>query len=178
MIKKNMLTILKEAAEAEEFDKNSDLEYSGYVDDEELDLEDEISDEELQQYETDIIDTYEELEDIDDEELEYTEEMVTVIDACGQYLVEYDNLSKLITSKKYDAVTALEKISECNEIPLEEIVLVVESEDSIKSILQEKATSKKSKKKKLSALKSSSKLLKNIINKGIKVKKKCKSKKK
>jgi len=206
MIKKHMLSILSEAANAEKRDATHDFEYDDYesnitlnndgeasgdtssnnanddededcsVDDD--DLED-ISDEDMEQLKNDIIASYNDMDSVDNTDLNYTAEMVTVIASKdGEYLVECDNLAKLMNSEKCDGYTAMQKISEANNIPLAEMKLVVESNDAIISLLNEKAVSRKTRKKKTLDMKSSAIFLQDIKNKGITVLKKKSRKKK
>lgn len=142
-----------------------------------------------------VTDLYDEdglLDDLDDiEELEddivYTPEMVIVVGeetSYGtRYLVEYDNLYKLMESYNLDIEEALKKVCEHNLISMSNTYLVIESQEVLEESLSELADSiheakcptKKAKRAK--SLRNSKNFLKNVYNKGIKVVKK-KSKRK
>jgi|GEM_PF-6993337 len=176
---------------AREYDDEEDDVHGDYIEDDDeeddIDVEDlrnaedgdeHIDDEEVEEIKNDIMDVYDDMEEVDEDELGYSEEMVPVIATSeSTYYVEYDNLAKLMKASRCDAATAMEKICECNNLQLEDMRLVVESAAEIIRILNEKAASKKVKKKKALAMKSSVKFLKDLKNKGITVVKKKSNKK-
>lgn len=122
----------------------------------------------------DILDELEDLEELD-EEICYTAEMVNVIcqeTAYGsRYLVEYDNLFKLMESHNIDEVEALNMVCEHNLIKLADTYLVIESVDSVKEMVNEAKTGKGAlgKAKSSKKLANCSKAIKNLKNKGIKL---------
>lgn len=136
--------------------------------------------------EEDILADISELEELEDDII-YTPEMVVIVaeeTSYGtRYLVEYDNLYKLMESYDLDVKEALDKVCEHNMISLSDTYLVIESQDILEESLSEladsiheaKCPSKKAKRCK--SLKNSKNFLKDVYNKGIKVVKK-KSKKK
>lgn len=107
-------------------------------------------------------------------ELQYTEEMVNVIEDNGRYFVEMDSLAKYMLSQNVtDIREAMDNVTQINNINMDDTYLLVENETYFSSLLEGCAKDKK-KQKKLSNV---TKLLKNIKNKGVKVvKKKKKSK--
>lgn len=121
-----------------------------------------------------ILDEIEDLEELD-EEICYTAEMVNVI--CQEstygrrYLVEYDNLFKLMETYNIDELKALNMVCEHNLISLADTYLVIESVDSIKEMLNEAKCNKGplGKAKNSKKLANCSKAIKNLKNKGIKL---------
>ena len=133
--------------------------------------------------EQELEDEYEEVEELEDD-IEYNEDMVPVIqqdiEEGSRYLVEMDVLAKyMISSKEEDPAEALKRIAEANSLEPSSMCIVIESDDYARELIEEAKTTKKKtgSKFKLNKIASSSKLLKHIKNKGIKVLKK-KSKKK
>jgi hypothetical protein len=162
IFKKSTFSLISEACKTEESDCD-DL----YDDSVLSDLDGEIED----------------IDDVEESELRYTEEMVTVIESAdkSQYFIETDNLSKYMISQNIiDVSEAISNICNANSIEESKICLVIESEDDLHDIIKEaRATSKGStiKSKKLGMARDTTAFLKNIKNKGIKIAKK-KSKKK
>lgn len=122
---------------------------------------------------------YEELEEIEDD-IDYTEEMVHLFSKTGKdgstnYLVESDMLVKYMTSKNITSIKeAFEKIAEANNINVNTMVLLVESNEFVSNIITEAKESKGSKrcKKTLNDASSTAKFLKTVKTEGIKVAKK------
>lgn len=128
-----------------------------------------------------INDILDDFEDIDEDELDYTEEMVNVIeqqlDNTSRYLIEHDNLSKFIKSSGLSLKDAMIKICEHNDIPFANTYLVIESKDDIMKNFAEagKAAKEPKMKEKLKKkIEVSKKQLKNLKDNGIKVLKKKK----
>lgn len=122
-------------------------------------------------------DDYESIPELD-EYIDYTEEMVNVMardQKLGtEYLVEYDNLYKLMESKNIDASKAIQLVCEHNNIPLHSTCLLIESSKDMNDSLEEtKAAAKSSnpsiKAKAINKLKNSKKQLQDLKKKGIKV---------
>lgn len=133
-----------------------------------------------------VLNELEEIEELEDD-IVYTPEMVVVVGeetSYGtRYLVEYDNLYKLMESYNLDVKEALEKVCEHNLISLSDTYLVIESQEVLEESLSELADSiheakcPTKKAKRCKSLKNSKNFLKSVYNKGIKVVKK-KSKRK
>lgn len=120
------------------------------------------------------------LDSIEDD-IEYTEEMVNVIMQESsyfgvRYLVELDNLTKLMESTGMDAKEALDAVCEHNNINAGDTYLLIESAESILEAV--KKLSKGDLKSK-AEINSTVKTIQDLKDKGIKVlTKKCKSNKK
>ena len=117
-----------------------------------------------------------ELEDLEelDEAICYTAEMVNVIaqetSYGSRYLVEYDNLNKLMESYGVDEVSALNMVCEHNLLNIADMYVVVESIDYIREMINEAKCGKgPAKSKKSKKLANCSKAIKNLKNKGIKM---------
>lgn len=130
---------------------------------------------EIEDFEGDeILNELEDLEELDDE-ICYNAEMVNVI--CqetsygSRYLVEYDNLFKLMETYNIDEVQALKMVCEHNLISIADTYLVIESVDSVKEMINEAKCAKSGlgKAKKSKKLAECSKAIKNLKNKGIKL---------
>lgn len=120
-----------------------------------------------------ILDELEELEELE-EAICYTAEMVNVIaqetSYGSRYLVEYDNLNKLMESYGVDEVEALNMVCEHNLLNMADIYVVIESVDYVKEMLNEAKCGKgPAKSKKSKKLANCSKAIKNLKNKGIKM---------
>ena len=71
------------------------------------------------------------------EAVAYTSEMVPVFMNESNYFVEMDNVYKFMRSAEVtDIKEAMEKIAEANEIKLEDMSLVIESEEYMNSVLE------------------------------------------
>lgn len=120
-----------------------------------------------------ILDELEELEELE-EAICYTAEMVNVIaqetSYGSRYLVEYDNLNKLMESYGVDEVEALNMVCEHNLLNIADMYVVIESVDYVKEMLNEAKCGKgPAKSKKSKKLANCSKAIKNLKNKGIKM---------
>lgn len=118
----------------------------------------------------DLLAELDELEELD-EAICYTAEMVNVIaqetSYGSRYLVEYDNLNKLMESYGVDEVQALNMVCEHNLLNMADMYVVIESVDYVKEMINEAKSGKgPAKSKKLA---NCSKAIKNLKNKGIKV---------
>lgn len=104
-------------------------------------------------------------------EINYTQEMVNVIEDNEEYYVEMSDVSKYMVSQQVKTVKeALNNIAECNSIEVSKITVVVESEDYFNAFL-EAAKKDKKKEKELTGV---AKLLKKMKKEKIKVVKKKK----
>lgn len=132
----------------------------------------------------DLEDDYEDIEEIEDD-IEYTEEMVNVIcqetSLGNRYVIEYDNLVKLMETKNIDnAKKAMEMVCEHNSISIADTYLLLESNEYISEIIEEQEKKeeifrKKSDKK----FRNSYKVFRQLKDDGVKLlKKKSKKSKK
>lgn len=104
-------------------------------------------------------------------EINYTQEMVNVVEDNEEYYVEMSDVSKYMVSQQVKTVKeALSNIAECNSIEVSKINVVVESEDYFNAFLE---AAKKDKKKE-KELKGVAKLLTKMKKEKIKVVKKKK----
>jgi len=159
---KSIIDILNEASDCEAC-SNEELELDGELEDE-----------------------YDDVEELEDD-IEYTEEMVNVIlqesNSQTKYLIEYDNLCKLMESKRMDIKEAMISVCEHNQISFSHAYLVLESDETFAEALNEAKASIKYANNPIDKTKNKKKVgkvydtFKDIKNKGIKVLKK-KSKKK
>lgn len=115
------------------------------------------------------------------EDIKYDEEMIPVImqetTFGSRYVVEYDMLYKLMESYNIDAMEALERLCEHNEIEIGDTYVMIESADYILESLKQfkKDTSMKVKKD----IQNTTKTLQDLKDKGIKlISKKSNDKKK
>lgn len=149
LLQKDKLSILREACSTEEFNTDS------------------IYDADILDYMSKELNYLPELED----DLVYTEEMVNVLlqesTYGNRYLVEIENLVKLMESSDIDAKTALERICEFNEINIGDTYVVIESADTILESL--KLFSKESSLKAKSDIKDTVKSMQDLKDKGIKL---------
>lgn len=130
--------------------------------------------------EADLLDAYADVEELGDEEdIEYTEEMVHVFARpSGSYIVESDLLGKYMESNGIKSVKeAISNIAEFNKIDADSITLLVESSDYVSELIEE-AKSMKDSKKVINQGTSTAKFLKDVKTEGIKVAKKKSKKKK
>lgn len=121
----------------------------------------------------DIFDDIPEL-DID---IFYSTESVSMYKQGEYYLVETDTLSKFADSNNIDSIEdAIKSLADFNKISVDEVALVVESEDYYKACIEEAKVikDKSTKKKKLKGVKNSTNFLKDALDKGIKIFKKKK----
>jgi len=133
----------------------------------------ELDDAEVSADASDIEYALDDLEDLE-EDIHYTEEMVNVIGSehNGEpvCLVEMENLAKYMCSNQIrDFSEALENIAKVNQVPLEEMAVVIESHDTILSALNEAKKAKKLIPDKLGKIKDTASILKVMKTKGIKV---------
>lgn len=125
-------------------------------------------------FENSLLDEIEELESLEDD-ICYTAEMVNVIcQECtygSRYLIEYDNLYKLMESYNVDAVAAMKMVCEHNLISLADTYLVVESSEMARNLINEAKCCKSGleKAKKHKEISKCCNELKNLKNKGIKL---------
>lgn len=118
MITKSYTNILKEAAEAEEFNVVTDL----------------ISDEIKAQYNECV----KEMVVIPKNTVAYTESMVPVFQNESSYYVEFDNVAKYMKSAEIsDVSTALANIAEANDIDVSSLNVVIESKEYMESVIEE-----------------------------------------
>jgi len=104
-------------------------------------------------------------------EINYTQEMVNVVEDNDVYYVEMSDVSKYMVSQQVKTVKeALSNIAECNDIDASKMTVVVESEDYFFAFLE---AAKKDKKKE-KELKGVAKLLGKLKKEKIKVVKKKK----
>lgn len=88
-------------------------------------------------------DLEDELYDVDEleDDVEYTEEMVNVIafgrDYGNMYIVEYDNLLKLMESKECNEIEAMRAVAECNGLEMSSMALLIESQTEILEKMEE-----------------------------------------
>lgn len=135
--------------------------------------------------ESELESEYDDTEELEDD-LQYTEEMVTVIEQSTntgvRYLVEMDILGKFMESSNItDVQEALDRIARINAIDESAMYIVIESQQYAEELLKEaKAIKKKTgSKEDMKKVSKSAKLLKELKEKGIKVlKKKSKKNKK
>ncbi len=159
LLQKDKLSILREACSTEEFNTDN------------------IFDADILDYMSKELNFLPELE----EDLLYTEEMVNVLlqetSFGNRYLVEIENLVKLMESSNIDIKTALEKVCEHNEINIGDTYVVIESAETILESL--KQFSRESSLKSKSDIKDTVKTIQDLKDKGIKLlTRKSKSKKK
>lgn len=145
-----------------------------------------LAEEEVEQ---ELEDEYAEVEEVEDGETFYNADMVNVIrhdpdpveeDADVYYLVDMEDLGKYMDVNEIkEPEEAIEQIADANGIEESAICIVIESDDAMKQLIEEAKNIKKSdaKKIKLGKISGATKLIKDLKNKGIKLKKK-KSKKK
>lgn len=162
---KNALTIISEAAGSDEYN----------TDDVSFELDDE--------FENDIEADYTDFDELeDDENIEYTAEMVNIIKTKrGRLVMEFDMLAKYMNSANItDIEEAMQNVCEANGADYDNTYLVLESQEDMMSIVQEAKSklNKKAKVKIFTKLRDSSNFLKTVKNKGIKVVKKKSNKKK
>lgn len=104
-------------------------------------------------------------------EINFTQEMVNVVEDNEQYYVEMSDVSKYMVSQQVKTVKeALTNIAECNSIDVAKMNVVVENEDYFNAFLE---AAKKDKKKE-KELKGVAKLLNKMKKEKIKVVKKKK----
>ena len=104
-------------------------------------------------------------------DINYTQEMVNVVEDDEEYYVEMSDVSKYMVSQQVRTVKeALNNIAECNSIDVSKMVIVVENEDYFNAFLE---AAKKDKKKE-KELKGVAKLLNKLKKEKIKVVKKKK----
>lgn len=160
---KNSFQILKEASGAEDLDSDLDL------DDVEVGFED----------------TFGDIEELDDDELNYTEETVNVFaqetSEGTRFLVEADLLAKFMMAQNItDISEAMTRVAEHNELDVQAMAVVIESDDYMMELIEEARKMKKAggkTKDKAKELQSTIDVVKMVKTKGIKVVKK-KSRKK
>ena len=117
MITKSYTNILKEAAEAEEFN-----------------VTDLVTDEIKSAYDECI----KEMTVIPSNMVAYRAKMVPVFQNESSYYVEFDNVAKYMKSAEVkDVAIALDNIAEANDIDLSSLSLVVESKDYMDSVIKE-----------------------------------------
>ena len=117
MITKSYTNILKEAAEAEEFN-----------------VTDLVTDEIKSAYDECI----KEMTVIPSNMAAYRAKMVPVFQNESSYYVEFDNVAKYMKSAEVkDVAIALDNIAEANDIDLSSLSLVIESEDYMNSVINE-----------------------------------------
>ena len=162
LTKKNILDILSESAEIDA------VMMDDFYDDDELDD---------CMKEGNLDDIFDEFQDFD-ESVSYTEEMVNVIQfGSDEYLIEHDNLLKYMESNSCSITEAMDRICGSNNISINNTFLLMESKDDFIQALSEAKSALKSKDKSIKEkaakkIKATSKQLKELKNKGIKVLKK------
>lgn len=150
MITKSYTNILKEAAEAEEFNV-SNL----------------ISDEIKSQYDECV----KEMTVIPKNTVAYKAEMVPVFQNESNYYVEFDNVAKYMKSAEVsDVAIALNNIAEANDINSSSLAVVIESKEYMESVIKEAIEqSKAGDKSLLESCELSMKLIEMMKSEGINV---------
>ena len=136
-------------------------------------IDDELQDE--------LMSEIDELEELDCD-ICYTTEMVNVLEQetkfGRRYLVEYENLVKLIEGREIDIRDALELVCEHNSIGIQDTYVVIESQETLAESISEikdsilEACNPVKKAKRRNKLAKCNEMIKNLKNKGIKVVKK------
>lgn len=157
---KNLLSIIAEACQSDDINTDN-------VDE---DLEDDCGEE--------ILDDYEDYEELD-EDFKYTAEMVVIVaQPQGQsvrYLMECDSLLKFMKSSGVtDIKEAMEQVCDKNNIAFDKTCLLTESKQDMVQFIEEAKTKKRPKVKvNLNAkLRTTANFFQDVKNKGIKVVKK------
>jgi hypothetical protein len=146
---KNMSELISEAAEVDDFNT------------------DDITDDEALEAIDDLCDDFDDMEEVDPDDVEYTEEMVCIIGQKGlhgtRYLMEHDSLAKYMATRDLSIKEAMEAVCEANNIGMADTYLLIESkEEMVESIEEAKAALKGARK---SSTKASLKLkFKNTAN--------------
>lgn len=129
-----------------------------------------------------ILNDAEDLEEV--EEATYTAEMVPVIECGDQFEVDYNDLKKLMDCSHKDEKECLGDVCDHCGIDFDKTYVVIDSDEVIEeavedlmTIIKEAKSPVKKTKAKLK-LKNTKNLFKNLLNKGIKVKKRKSTKKK
>ena len=164
MFNKNAFEIISEASKCDSFNTNSIF-------------TDDVT--------TEFEDLFVNLAEVDEDEIIYPLDSIPVLQcaSCKEaaYFVEMDILGKFMSSNGVeDIAEAMQMIADHNEISLDEMAVLVESEDVALELLEE---AKKSKKKigdhkKLTDISNTTNILKLVKTKGIKVAKKKSKKRK
>ena len=148
LLQKDMVQILSEACRNEEVNVDN------------------VADADIMKFLSDELTYLDSMED----EIEYTEEMVNVImqesTYGSRYIVEFDNLSKLMESTGMDAKEALSSVCEHNDISLGDTYILIES---VESILETVKKLSKGDLKSKADLKDTVKTIQDLKDKGIKI---------
>ena len=127
-------------------------------------------------------------DEIDSADISYPAESVPVLaidrevgEECTPYCVEFDMLAKYMTTNNVlDIEKAMLDVAQSNDIQLDELSLLIDSEEEVAEYLEEAKKIRKAtgSKKKLDSAYNTAAILKNVKTKGIRVAKKVSKKNK
>lgn len=111
----------------------------------------------------------------------YEPQVVPVFESDGEFFVELDNLAKVAEYNNVDICEAFEMVAEVNDLDIDSMNIVIESDEYIGMLIAEAKASKGSKleKSKMNGLQKTADAIEDLKEKGAKiVKKNSKGKKK
>ena len=127
-----------------------------------------------------FINTLASLDELEEDFCTYNPQVVPVFESNGEYYVELEQVAKVADYHEVDICEAIEMIAEANDIPMDNIAVVIESDETIGMIIAEAKAAKGSKleKDKMKGLEKTKEIVDDIKDKVKVVKKPCKGGKK
>lgn len=125
-----------------------------------------------------FINTFASLDELEEDFCAYNPQVVPVFESNGEYYVELEQVAKVADYNEVDICEAIEMIAEANDLSVDNMAVVIESDDTIGMIIAEAKAAKGSKleKSKMKGIEKTKEAIDDLKDKVKVVKKPCKDK--